>query len=67
MATYTIEVDTRTKKGKAMAKIIENYVNDLEQEYLVKKTAEAVASRNRETIPYSSDLFKKEFLNEYQD
>lgn len=39
MATYTIEVDTRTKKGKAMAKIIENYVNDLEQEYLVKKNS----------------------------
>ena len=63
MATYTVHIDERTKEGKQLAKAISDYEDMVENDWLVKKTEEALNSPNRKTIKYSSKQFRKEFLD----
>ena len=50
MATYTVHIDEQTKEGKQLAKAISDYEDMVENDWLVKKTDEALKSKDYKTI-----------------
>ena len=60
MAKYTVHIDERTKEGKQLAKAISDYEDMVENDWLVKKTEEALKSKDYKTIKMKSS---KEFFN----
>ncbi len=75
MATYTIQIDERTKEGKKLAKMISDYEDKMEKGWLVKKTKEALNSKDYKHLNYTIKIDERtregkklaKMISDYED